>query len=752
MPALAAALGAALLSAAPAAAARITSHLTHYGSWQESDIALFQRFGLVALQPGMYTPPEAEAQAIGRVRANGTKVLLYISIGEDASTYNQAAPAKGDGRGPVHFDAKRNALVYENKGMASYYLDEWNAKGIGADSANKVPDGLPDRQSDWGACLVNAGDTAWQRVVLNEAARLVALGADGFFLDTPETADPWHGYGWTAPGMSDLIRRLRQAYPGKYLLLNRGLFFFDPDYPAQYGASPRKYLDAVLFESYYTGSNYTTDQGGNGVWRPNPYFPSNKFVSAPRLNAEMNRPDSRGTVFHIDYAADPARVPQDHPDLFQAVRKEVIAEQGWVPQINDRVLGQAPTLFLDNPAPADRDPPRWRNTASGEADTSHPPAPRVGLLKAIPGNGKVTLRWDVAADQTWPVKYNVYYSKNGPIDFDASPKLADVATTVGADYTDRLRNGADDGCPYEFTVTGLENDAVYRFAVRAEDGTSGAAPSAGRIGPGGGIEDGNTVTLMAIPRDSTAHPIAIDGAFGDWGTVPVLPDPAGDGSGVDFTGLAAADDKDYLYLSLQYQGNADPARTVLLFNSDRRGNTGDPAAVGGFHGADCKWEAGTFYRYQDGDWAEAGGTVVLKYAGNRMEMRISKQDLGAAGTGGIDLLAASLDRKETLPDQGLTGFSYSFTRGVSDGVMPRTARGSGALRLRAGPGGLTLAFPNPKGRAGIRILGLDGRTLFAQSGVAGGECTWTGAAAGSSVVLIRVEAEGEPVLSRLWIP
>ena len=226
------------LCATPTLGARIASHLTHYGAWQESDVALFQRFGLVALQPGMYSPSASEAQAIARVRSKGTQVLLYISIGEDASTYNQAAPARGDGRGPVHYDAKKGTLVYGNKGVASYYLDEWNAKGFDADSVNKVPDGIPDRQSDWGACLVNAGDTAWQNVVLAEAARLMALGADGFFLDTPETADPWHGYGWTAPGMSDLIRRLRQAYPGKFLLLNRGLFFFDPDYPLQYGADP----------------------------------------------------------------------------------------------------------------------------------------------------------------------------------------------------------------------------------------------------------------------------------------------------------------------------------------------------------------------------------------------------------------------------------------------------------------------------------------------------------------------------------
>lgn len=747
------ALALALATASPAAAARIASHLTHYGAWKDADIASFQRFGLIALQPGMFEPAAGEAQAIAKLRAAGSKVLMYMSIGEDASTYNQAAPARGDGRGPAHWDARQNAIAYGNKGVASYYLDEWNAKGWDADSANKVPDGIPDRQSDWGACLVNAGDSAWQAAILAQAAGLAALGADGFFLDTPETADPWHGYGWTAPGMSQLIRRLREAYPAKYLLLNRGLFFFDPDYPLQYASSPRKSLDAVLFESYYTGSNYPPDQGGDGAWRANPYFQSNKYVSAPRLNAEMNRPDSRGAVFHIDYAADPARVPQDHPDLFQAIRREVVAEQGWVPELNDRLLGSASTIFLDDPAPADRDPPRWRNTASGEADPGNPPAPRIGLLKAIPGNGKVTLRWDVAADQTWPVRYNVYYAKNAALDFASAGRVADVETEPGSDYTDRAHNGADDGCPYEYTVEGLENGALYRFAVRAEDGTSGAAPASGRIGPGGGIEDANAVTLMAIPRDSTSFPIAIDGAFADWAGIPKIPDAIGDGSGADFASLAATDDKDYLYLSLEYAGTADLAKTVLLFDTDRRSNTGDPASAGGgFRGADRKWEAGGFYRFTGGSWEAAGGALASKFTGSRLELRIPKQDLGVAKSAGIDILAATPDRKETLPDQGLTGFAYGFTHGVATGILSGPRHAAPELALRRAEGGLRIGFRNPRGKAALRISGLDGKTLFERTDLPGTGYLWTGSEVSRSVILIRVQAEGERSASRLWVP
>lgn len=742
------------LSPPAAYGAPIASHLTHYGSWKEADIALFQRFGMVALQPGRFEPAAGEIQAIARLKSAGTKVLLYVSIGEDATTYNHGVPARGDGRGPVRWDAGAGQPVFQNKGVASYYLDEWNAAGHDPDSVNKVPDGIPDRQGDWGSCLVNAGDPAWRNLIMSEAARLLALGADGLFLDTPETANPWLGYGWTAPGMHDLIRALREAHPGKYLLLNRGLFFFDPDHPLQYRSSPRKYLDGVLFESYYTGSNYTADLGGDGVWRPNPYFILNKYISAPRLNAEMNRPDSRGTVFHIDYAADPMGFALSLPDVFRRIRQEVVVEQGWVPQVNNRLLSLAPTAFLDNPAPADRDPPRWRNTAASGASEANPPAPRVGLLKAIPGNGQVTLRWDVAADQTWPVRYNVYHSRGATLDFAAATLLPAVATKVGADYTDRALTGADDGCPYEYTVTGLDNNVLYRFAVRAEDGTAAAAPAAGRQGPNGGIEETNAVVLMAIPRDSTAYPIAVDGAFADWSAIAAIPDPAGDGSGADFLGLSASDDRDHLYLSLEYSGAADPARTVLLFNTDRRSHTGDIAPAGsGFRGADYKWESTGLYRHQDWEWVRTGAAVVSRSAGSRLELRIAKQDLGAAAVAGIDLLAATPDRREIAPDLGLTGFSYGFTRGIPVAIdrPPRSAGASRALRFANAAEGLRIAFRNPRGRAEIRILDLRGRRLLRQSAWKEDAFTWKGPLP-ATVVLIQVLAEGEPVAAGLWVP
>jgi hypothetical protein len=745
--------------------AAIASHLTHYGLWKDADIAVFQRFGLVALQAGHYDPASGEAQAIARIRANGTgangstgtKVLLYVSIGEDAATFNQGPPARGDGRGPVRWNAATGAPVYANRGIASYYLDEWNAQGPGSDSSNKVPDGLPDRQGDWGSCLVNAGDPAWQDRMLAEAARLMALGADGLFLDTPETANPWLGYAWTAPGMHDLIRKLREAHPTKYILLNRGLFFFDPDFPLHYRWNPRLYLDGVLFESYYTGSNYLTDLGGNGQWRLNPYFASHKHLVAPKLNAEMNRPGSRGTVFHLDYAAAPLGIAQDLPNVFQTIRQEAIVEQGWVPQINDRLLSQLPTAFLDNPAPPDRSPPVWRSTTGFLSAQGEPPPPRIGALKAIPGNGKVTLRWDVAADQTWPVRYNIYYTRNAPLDFATATRLAHVATEVGVDYADRVGSGAEDGCPYEFTVTGLTNQSIYRFAVRAEDATVGAVAQSGqsgRIGPGGGIEETNGIILMAIPRDSTPFPIAIDGDFADWNAVPILPDSAGDGSGTDLLEMAVTDDRDNLYVSLRFAATANAAQTVLLFNADRRSHTGDISPVAsGFKGADFKWEGGSLFRHQNWSWVRTAAVTASRLSGNRIELRLAKQDLGITAATGLDLLATTLDRREFAPEKGLTGFAYGFTYPTSTNALVRPGHfAKPNLSLHREGNRVRVFFPNSKQGAILLVSDLSGKHVLRQKQVTEGEWVFTipPASASAAAFILQVQAEGEILARRLF--
>lgn len=752
LPALAALVlagqGSAAAAPGSAGAAPLKSHLTHYGAWKDDDIALYRRFGLVALQPGTYAGSSTETQAIAQIRSQGTLVLLYISLGEDVDTYGGAAPSPGDGRGPVHWSAAANGPVYGNKGIASFYLDEWNAKGWDAQGVNKVPDGIPDRQGDWGSCLVNAGDSAWQRKILDQAARLMSLGADGLFMDTPETPNPWFGYGWTSSGMFDLIRKLRAALPGKFLALNRGLFFFDPDYPVQYAANPRKFVDAVVFESYYTGSNYTLEGGGNGIWRASPYFLSNKYVSAPRLNAELGRHDSFGSILHIDYTADPARIAQTDPVFYQRVIQETAVEQGWVPQIADRLLATAPSTVLDNPPPADRAPPKWQTTAASAADSQNIPSPRPGLLKAVPGNGQVTLRWDVAADQTRPVRYNIYYAKGAGPDF-AVAAVAAAKAGVGSDYAVRASSGTDDGCPYEYTITGLDNNALYRFAVRAEDATSGALPAAeGRTGPGGGLEETNTVILAAIPRDTSAYPIAIDGAFADWEKLTAYPDSSGEGGAPDLLSVRVTDDAEALYLSLETAGAADAAKLAVLFNSDSRSHTGYPTIYGtGFRGTEYKWENGALYRFQPWEWIKvASADVAHRSAGNRLEIRVGKKAIGADSAAGLNLLAQSTDGKDYFPDYGVAGLAYAYTRGAGavSGMAAPGNRGvtEPAFRIAAQGGAFVITLADAGKKADILIRDVQGRRVGEAIGLAGGRFEWSPPAGGPGLYIVTVRTAG----------
>src|SRR5437899_1337269 len=122
-------------------------------------------------------------------------------------------------------------------GFASYYC---NDNAVYRSPAHRG-DGIPDRNSNFGGCFVNAGDPKWyeqlaqQRIdgpdgVAGFRELLTGnygrgFGFDGVFLDTLDTAAP-NGYSdanspnmskfeWTAPGFANFIRRVRKDYPDK---------------------------------------------------------------------------------------------------------------------------------------------------------------------------------------------------------------------------------------------------------------------------------------------------------------------------------------------------------------------------------------------------------------------------------------------------------------------------------------------------------------------------------------------------------
>jgi hypothetical protein len=71
----------------------------------------------------------------------------------------------------------------------------------------------------------------------------------------------------------------------------------------------------------------------------------------------------------------------------------------------------------------------------------------------------------------------------------------------------------------------------------------------------------------------------IDGAFGDWTTIPVTsPDPAGDGNPIDIADISVANDNDYLYLKITYHTavnpNIGPEAMYLALDTDQNVGTG----------------------------------------------------------------------------------------------------------------------------------------------------------------------------------
>ena len=405
-----------------------TPYLCYYGSWDAGRIFQVRTsYRFVILEPSSNVTPAIIQTIRGGVdntvgTSDDVMIFGYLSIGEDA---RPGVPLAGNGTGPridprpsgatpLSYISANNAwngtASGGGVGFASYYLDDQDGNG------------QPDQNATFGGYFVNAGDPAWYTVLktmrrdvdgrsgLDEILTTTygdGLGCDGIFFDTLDTAAPnaFGGtkYEWTTPGMQRLMQQIRADYPTDRLIANRGIFFFDPNYQAyRYPFAPS--IDALMFESYYTDSD-----DGHDV---TPSFDYNKFVLAPKINAEAGQFGGGFTPIALGY--------NHPPTLPQSVRDQDFIEsqntQGWSLYRTVRDLSSinndTATWIAANP---DTQAPVWDSTAAGSADSdsgttgNQPPPARVGVQEAEARNGAVTVRWDVARDQTLPITYNIYY-------------------------------------------------------------------------------------------------------------------------------------------------------------------------------------------------------------------------------------------------------------------------------------------------------------------------------------------------------
>ena len=607
-----------------------TPYLIYYGAWNATQVDFARlNYRLVILDTHQITPAQIATIQRGPDNLAGTAddvvVLGYVTLGEDS---RPGAPVVGDRMGPridprssdsVPLPSITNALGLPSPAgtnHASYYL---NSKAS--------PTGVPDRDTAFGSYYVNAGAPAWWTALKNMTiatdgnAGLDELlttnvgqgfNCNGLFMDTIDTCAPNSfgatTYEWTSPGMQNLVQCISTNYPGKILLGNRGLFFYNSNYK-QYAYTLRPYVNLVMFESYFNDSS--TDQ-------ISPSFLDNKFDWAPKLNAEAGRADGFN-VISLDYNHTPALAQS----IINQSYEESMGLQGWThyrssPSLNSLFNTNAAVWLATN---ADGLPPVWNSTA---AQSSNAPAPRVGIQQAAAGSQSVTVRWDVANDQTQPVHYNVYYAPvtnflvASGLNFAAAKKLSHVTPALPAAY----RNGTGPGIfPYEYTVSGLSNGVTYQFAVRAEDSASPAH------------EDTNAVTLLAVPGPQGAagnfRNINIDGDFSDWAGVPWAYQGTPDGNPVNFVQVQFANDASNLYCHFVLAANAAPFsdyNTHLFVDRDDNAQTGYEAASAAF-GSEWMVEGGAGYDERNGSF-NAGTIAGLGWAlapasGTEFEFRVS---------------------------------------------------------------------------------------------------------------------------------
>ncbi len=478
---------------------KIPSYMIYYGELNDDIIETLKQYEVVILHPkgGNIT-----REQIQRIRVGGTYVLGYISIGEDLRTEGLTPEQMqaderfcGDGSGPRVDPRSSDSVGFEGidlsgkespggKGYASYYLDDNNL------------DGKPDMNVNFNCAFTNIGDPLWydelnnmtidgtdhipgiKEILTYDYGR--GLGCDGLFLDTIDTclpnastADGEPGktrFEWTAPGVVSFMKRLKEEYPDKLILQNRGLFFYDPESP-YYPYNPREYVDYLFFESYMLNSN------PNELYY-NPFFLENKYVFMPKLSVEASRKDGF-RILSLGYAEGPEELELRETllgksdkgmDTLMEDLDEARNEAGFSHYITDKTMTLVNDFVAAHGEMKDDQPPTWRSVCNNaDIQQTQKWITRVGIGETEAIVNGMIVRWDVATDKN-DVTYTLYYQKE-PFNFKKDPNLRNAQSMelipeIGEGYGE---SGRSDAYPYQAVVKGLDAEEEYYFIIRARD-------------------------------------------------------------------------------------------------------------------------------------------------------------------------------------------------------------------------------------------------------------------------------------------
>jgi hypothetical protein len=271
---------------------KYSPYIVYYGGWDAEKIKHSHQFRMVIAHPGE-TEKNLSADVVRAIQvgtdgllgtSDDVKVLVYVSLGESRQVIRGMRTLEGLGPCVRHEDG---SFTYSKLGFDPWNLDETklklDAEGQrvwGEDGYPKVEsgqDGLPDENGKWSSYFARAGDEYWQKYLQKLFRKLENFKADGYFLDTIDTASPWGPYGWMQDEMAALILKVRTWRPRSILVMNRGLFLFE-----KWGTPLSQAVDGVMFESYVSEWDWYRSEGMVHAW-----YESNRNVLESPLRSVL---------------------------------------------------------------------------------------------------------------------------------------------------------------------------------------------------------------------------------------------------------------------------------------------------------------------------------------------------------------------------------------------------------------------------------------------------------------------------------
>lgn len=249
----------------------IQSYICYYGPGQHEQMA---KFDCAILMPWEHSKEELD-----ELKNAGVWTIGYFNIGE-------AMLCVGDGMGAG--------------GYASFFLDRRKT-------------GHPEVNEVWKTCYVDAGSPAWREWTFTDILPFIfeEKGCDGIFLDMVDTAAAHAPY--TAPGMIQLIKEIKRAYPDKLIVINRGEDLLE---------DLQEVIDGVMIENFSCIYDFNTQKSRR--YRPD------ELVYSASIGMWINefRKERKFPVFLLDF-------PDWEDEGFRAYFRKLSDELGFLPFATD---------------------------------------------------------------------------------------------------------------------------------------------------------------------------------------------------------------------------------------------------------------------------------------------------------------------------------------------------------------------------------------------------------------------------------